>query len=209
MTSQRRSLGSKCIALLIAFSPSPTTGSEFRFESSCVPTRASPSGRHAVNPDRSNPFNHQQPPSIHHSKLFFRLRFLLIKISWKRLITDNCCGVAIMSQTLQSRRCVAALLVLLVSFFTTSAFLCQPPGSVRRWTGSASSSSLEGTYDPYGGSNKEEKFNSRTDLRQFLTQRSIQSFVFLLNQCKEGHTVRWLEVSLIMKSFIGDGESCS
>ena len=36
---------------------------------------------------------------------------------------------------------------------------------------------------------------SRTDLRNFLTQRSIQSFVFLLNQCREEHTVRWLEVS--------------
>ena len=34
----------------------------------------------------------------------------------------------------------------------------------------------------------------RTDIRNFLTQRSIQSFVYLLNQCREEHTVRWLEV---------------
>jgi len=34
---------------------------------------------------------------------------------------------------------------------------------------------------------------SRTDVRNFLTQRSIQSFVFLLNQCREEHTVRFLE----------------
>jgi len=37
---------------------------------------------------------------------------------------------------------------------------------------------------------------SRTDVRNFLTQRSIQSFVFLLNQCREEHTVRWLEKTL-------------
>jgi hypothetical protein len=34
----------------------------------------------------------------------------------------------------------------------------------------------------------------RTDIRNFLTQRSVQSFVYLLNQCREEHTVRWLEV---------------
>jgi hypothetical protein len=35
----------------------------------------------------------------------------------------------------------------------------------------------------------------RTDIRYFLTQRSIQSFVYLLNQCREEHTVQFLEVS--------------
>ena len=36
---------------------------------------------------------------------------------------------------------------------------------------------------------------ARTDIRNFLTQRSIQSFIFLLHQCRDGATVRWLEVS--------------
>ena len=35
---------------------------------------------------------------------------------------------------------------------------------------------------------------ARTDIRNFLTQRSIQSFAYLLNQCREEHTIRWLEV---------------
>jgi hypothetical protein len=38
----------------------------------------------------------------------------------------------------------------------------------------------------------------RTDIRNFLTQRSIQSFVYLLNQCREEHTVRWLEVRIFL-----------
>ena len=54
------------------------------------------------------------------------------------------------------------------------------------------------TYDPYEGSFKGrdgmERNKARMDLRNFLTQRSIQSFVYLLNQCREEHTVRWLEV---------------
>jgi hypothetical protein len=76
--------------------------------------------------------------------------------------------------------------------FSTNAFICQP-ANVHRWK---TSSSLEASYDPYssGDSFKKDNYKSRTDLRQFLTQRSIQSFVFLLNQCKEGMTVRWLEV---------------
>jgi len=41
-----------------------------------------------------------------------------------------------------------------------------------------------------------EGFKTRTDIRNFLTQRSIQSFVYLLNQCREEHTVRWLEKTL-------------
>lgn len=34
---------------------------------------------------------------------------------------------------------------------------------------------------------------ARTDIRNFLTQRSIQSFMDLLNSCRDPHTVRWLE----------------
>ena len=35
---------------------------------------------------------------------------------------------------------------------------------------------------------------ARTDVRIFLTQRAVQSFVFLLKSCGDPHTVRWLEV---------------
>lgn len=34
----------------------------------------------------------------------------------------------------------------------------------------------------------------RTDIRNFLTQRALQSFVFLLAQCRDEATVHWLEV---------------
>ena len=34
---------------------------------------------------------------------------------------------------------------------------------------------------------------AKTDIRNFLTQRAIQSFMFLLNSCRDGATVRWLE----------------
>lgn len=37
---------------------------------------------------------------------------------------------------------------------------------------------------------------ARTDVRNFLTQRAIQSFVFLLAQCRDGHTASWIEVRL-------------
>jgi len=37
---------------------------------------------------------------------------------------------------------------------------------------------------------------ARTDIRNFLTQRSIQSFVYLVKQCREEHTSRWLEKTL-------------
>jgi predicted nucleic acid-binding protein len=36
---------------------------------------------------------------------------------------------------------------------------------------------------------------ARTCVRNFLTQRAIQSFTFLLEDCRDPHTVRWLEVS--------------
>lgn len=34
----------------------------------------------------------------------------------------------------------------------------------------------------------------RTDVRLFLTQRAMQSFINLLITCRDPHTVRWLEV---------------
>ncbi len=96
---------------------------------------------------------------------------------------------------------------LLVAFLaavtiTANAFLYQPRNIAHRsfWKNKASSASLDASYDPYSSgdsynnNNKNYYKSRRTDLRQFLTQRSIQSFVFLLNQCQEGATVRWLEV---------------
>ena len=38
----------------------------------------------------------------------------------------------------------------------------------------------------------------RTDVRIFLTQRSLQSFIYLLLSCRDPHTVKWLEVSLVI-----------
>jgi hypothetical protein len=36
---------------------------------------------------------------------------------------------------------------------------------------------------------------SRTDIRNFLTQRALQSFIFLLSHCRDSATVGWIEVS--------------
>jgi len=37
------------------------------------------------------------------------------------------------------------------------------------------------------------RLNARTCIRNFLTQRSIQSFMFLQEQCRDPHTVDWIE----------------
>jgi hypothetical protein len=39
---------------------------------------------------------------------------------------------------------------------------------------------------------------ARTCVRNFLTQRAIQSFTFLLESCRDPHTVRWLEVITLL-----------
>jgi hypothetical protein len=39
----------------------------------------------------------------------------------------------------------------------------------------------------------------RTDFRLFLTQRAIQSFIFLLQTVRDPHTVKWLEVCLLLR----------
>lgn len=41
----------------------------------------------------------------------------------------------------------------------------------------------------------EALLKSRTDIRTFLTQRAIQSFMFLLLSCRDRPTVTWLQVS--------------
>jgi hypothetical protein len=103
---------------------------------------------------------------------------------------------------------VAALFFSSWNEHSTNAFVLptQNEGGSSRYhphqSSSASTTILGATYDPYdhssnsdqGGWNRNNNQKARTDVRNFLTQRSIQSFVFVLNQCKEGHTVRWLEV---------------
>lgn len=37
---------------------------------------------------------------------------------------------------------------------------------------------------------------ARTDVRNFLTQRALQSFLFLLMNCRDQATVQWFEVSI-------------
>jgi hypothetical protein len=39
-----------------------------------------------------------------------------------------------------------------------------------------------------------EHNKKRTDVRRLLTQRALQSFIYLLLECRDPHTVRWLEV---------------
>lgn len=49
---------------------------------------------------------------------------------------------------------------------------------------------------------------ARTDIRNFLTQRALQSFIFLLSHCRDTATVRWLETKFDFKnleSFHGTG----
>jgi hypothetical protein len=59
--------------------------------------------------------------------------------------------------------------------------------------------------DDHGNDNKErpqrsyeealEHNKKRTDVRRLLTQRALQNFIYLLVECRDPHTVRWLEVS--------------
>lgn len=61
-----------------------------------------------------------------------------------------------------------------------------------------------GRYDSFESSRYEDALarnKARTDVRNFLTQRAIQSFVYLLNQCRDPHTVNWMEVSHKRKLF--------
>ena len=42
---------------------------------------------------------------------------------------------------------------------------------------------------------------ARTDVRNFLTQRAIQSFICLLDHCRDPHTVAWVEVSVCCRLY--------
>ena len=89
-----------------------------------------------------------------------------------------------------------ALLLNILSPFGV-AFLNAPQLARTKLT-SSMNSPLYGKYDPYDeGSSRDDALGrnkARTDVRNFLTQRSIQSFVYLLNQVRDEQTVRFLEV---------------
>lgn len=69
------------------------------------------------------------------------------------------------------------------------------------------------SYDPYrhNDDNDHDPFvrnKGRTDIRNLLTQRSFQSFVYLLNSVRDVHTAKWIEKVLEFKnldSFHGTG----
>lgn len=98
------------------------------------------------------------------------------------------------------------LLVLAALLLPTTAFLAPKVHSssaeVRKTVAlSKIALSLSKSPDGNNSNKRNDAFpKSRTDIRMFLTQRSIQSFVYLLNQCREDHTVRWLEKTLDFSS---------
>lgn len=56
------------------------------------------------------------------------------------------------------------------------------------------------SYDPYQHNDDQYDHDpfirnkERTDIRNLLTQRSLQSFVYLLNSVRDVHTAKWIEV---------------
>lgn len=59
--------------------------------------------------------------------------------------------------------------------------------------------------------NENDKLSLRTDINQFLTQRTIQTFLHLLNQMRDPHTGAWIELFLDSKNLLayhGTGGIC-
>ena len=122
------------------------------------------------------------------------------------------------------RRIVFYLVVLSLTSTTANAFLSKSTSSITNSRSSTSSviadiqkhkitSTSKKTLlrlsdypsDYEGDSSSSSSFpwarnKARTDIRYFLTQRSIQSFVYLLNQCREEHTVHYLEVRVLQET---------
>lgn len=90
---------------------------------------------------------------------------------------------------------IISLLLVIAIVTGTSAFLGPNTQSSAITLGNRKFLSLSSSPDNNDSYGSDVFPKSRTDIRNFLTQRSIQSFAFLLNQCREEHTVRWLEVS--------------
>jgi hypothetical protein len=59
----------------------------------------------------------------------------------------------------------------------------------------SSSSSSSNDEEAYADALARNKI--RTDVRLFLTQRALQSFIGVLHECRDPHTVQWLEVRLL------------
>lgn len=98
----------------------------------------------------------------------------------------------------QMRATCLALLHILFAVKLASSFVLETPRYVLMYKDQESSIwPLHGKFsgrDDFCGIGEINK--ARTDIRNFLTQRALQSFTFLLSHCRDTATVRWLEVSL-------------
>ena len=86
---------------------------------------------------------------------------------------------------------------ILCTLCLATSFLLENPRSMQRFKIQESfTSSLQGKFqgrDEFYGIGELNK--ARTDIRNFLSQRALQSFIFLLSHCRDTATVQWLEVS--------------
>ena len=87
-----------------------------------------------------------------------------------------------------------------VAFDTVSGF----KNIIQQSTGSK----LYGKWESYDPSDDNPCYEdalarnkARTDVRNFLTQRAIQSFICLLDHCRDPHTVAWVEVSVCCRLY--------
>lgn len=116
------------------------------------------------------------------------------------MICDSAIRVITMTSlrfNFQQRAACLALLQMLFALSLATSFLLKNPLSTQKFTTHKSSTWLlkgkfYGRDDFYGVG---ELNKARTDIRNFLTQRALQSFIFLLSHCRDTATVRWLEVS--------------
>lgn len=107
---------------------------------------------------------------------------------------------------------MALLLCLLLQNTSTNAFVPQRnqirfntvighKNIIKQSTGSKLYGKWE-SYDPSDDNLSYEdalaRNKARTDVRNFLTQRAIQSFICLLDHCRDPHTVAWVEVSVVV-----------
>jgi hypothetical protein len=86
---------------------------------------------------------------------------------------------------------IAAILAAMTPLLATEGFSASQMISKRGALGPLAYS----FYDHNGDTPAEEIFRARTCVRNLLTQRAIQSFMFLLLSCRDPHTVQWLQAS--------------
>jgi hypothetical protein len=58
------------------------------------------------------------------------------------------------------------------------------------------------SYSPNDRAFQDWSKNSRIDVRNLLTQRSIQSFMFLCEECRDPHSGKWIEEFLGTKNLL-------